>query len=250
MRSMSDLWKTCDWFIPRTYCLRCKMLVFAFERNALPSKFHLSRVQPPYYCTPPTPTGIWWYRPITCADAHFSMGLFIKFIRSRETYGILLSNISLCPLFFWFDWHRFTPPSYRSTPRLCLAVCVRLLLANRVFYGLLCVTAFDFVQPMLLRAAAPEGKLIYICNLYWIRICGYNTCGYQEFWDLSQTDVSEEYIVTRNRALLATCFLALFIFRLWRWWRHVSPKLRLSFNRLHGITFQKTELCFGVVSAF
>jgi hypothetical protein len=43
--------------------------------------------------------------------------------------------------------------------------------------------------------------------------------------------------------LLASCwFLAWFILQPWRWRRHVPPKLRLTFNGLQGVVFQKIEL--------
>jgi hypothetical protein len=43
--------------------------------------------------------------------------------------------------------------------------------------------------------------------------------------------------------LLTSCwFLASFIIRPWRWRRHVPPKRRLIFNKLHGVISQKIEL--------
>jgi hypothetical protein len=37
-------------------------------------------------------------------------------------------------------------------------------------------------------------------------------------------------------------FLACLMLLLWRWRRYVPPKCRLTFNGLHGVMFQKTEL--------
>jgi hypothetical protein len=45
-----------------------------------------------------------------------------------------------------------------------------------------------------------------------------------------------------SRFLVSRWLLALFILGLWRWRWHVPPKHRLTFNRLHGVIFQKTEL--------
>jgi hypothetical protein len=42
--------------------------------------------------------------------------------------------------------------------------------------------------------------------------------------------------------LLLRCFIARLILQSWRWRRHVSPKRRLTFNGVHGVISQKTEL--------
>jgi hypothetical protein len=57
-----------------------------------------------------------------------------------------------------------------------------------------------------------------------------------------------EISVSRLLCLLpdSRCFLVWFILRPWRWRKHVPPKRRLTFNRLHSIISDKTEL-FAVI---
>jgi hypothetical protein len=54
------------------------------------------------------------------------------------------------------------------------------------------------------------------------------------------TDVSEEHISSCH--LLSRWFLARHFFQIWRWRQYVPPKLRLTFNGLHGVISQKIVL--------
>jgi hypothetical protein len=60
----------------------------------------------------------------------------------------------------------------------------------------------------------------------------------------NSTDVSEEHVASILLYLLpaSRCFLACLIIRPWIWRRHIPPKRRLNFNRLHGVIQQKIDL--------
>jgi hypothetical protein len=52
----------------------------------------------------------------------------------------------------------------------------------------------------------------------------------------------------RWQTLLSRCFLVWLILRPWRWRRHAPPKRRLTFNWLHGVISQKTDLFITIIT--